>query len=80
MRLENLVSDSVWFNVSFRHYILAKKGSLFSGNQPGENSLITHSSAKSNVYQNIYFHFQKTNRQAKKKNTKKVKETKEEKL
>ena len=74
MCLENLVSDSFLFNVGFRHHILAQKSSLVSGNWPGENSLITHSPAQSNVYQNRYFWFQKAN--IKEKKTKKQKKTK----
>ena len=38
---ENLESDSFLFNVVLKHYVLAKKSSLVSGNRPGENSLIT---------------------------------------
>ena len=72
--MENLVSDSFLFNVGFRHHILAQKSSLVSGNWPGENSLITHSPAQSNVYQNRYFWFQKAN--IKEKKTKKQKKKK----
>ena len=64
MYLENLTSDSFLFNIVFRHYILAKKSSLVSGNQPDENSLITHPPAQSN---------------AKKKNTKKQTKLKQKK-
>ena len=49
MYLENLTSDSFLFNIVFRHYILAKKSSLVSGNQPDENSLTTHLPAQSNA-------------------------------
>ena len=62
-----------------------QKSSLVSGNQAGENIFITYQPAQSNMYQNIYFQFQKTNKNAKKKkpkknkNTKKQKKTKEEK-
>ena len=62
MYLENLTSDSFLFNIVFRHYILAKKSSLVSGNQPDENSLTTHLPAQSNA----------------KKKYKKANETKEE--
>ena len=42
-----------------------KKSSLASGNRPGEKFFMTHPPAYSNLYQNIYFQFQKTNKQAK---------------
>ena len=79
MCLENLVSDSFLFNVGFRHHILAQKSSLVSGNWPGENSLITHSPAQSNVYQNRYFWFQKANIKEKKKKKQKKKKKKKKK-
>ena len=80
--MENLASNSFLFNVVFRHYILAKKSSLVSGNRPGENPLITHPPAQSNAYQNIFkifriFNFKKqTNKQKNTKNTKKQKKLK----
>ena len=39
-----------------------EKGSLVSGNWPGEIFFITHPPAYSNVNQNIYFKFQKLNK------------------
>ena len=76
MCLENLVSNSFLFNVVFKHYILPNKSSLLSGNRPGKSSLITHPPAKSNVYQNIYFSFYITNKQAKIKTKTKTKKQK----
>ena len=76
MYLENLTSDSFLFNIVFRHYILAKKSSLVSGNQPDENSLTTHLPAQSNAKKK----YKKANetKAKKKKQNKKTKETKEE--
>ena len=76
MYLENLTSDSFLFNIVFRHYILAKKSSLVSGNQPDENSLTTHLPAQSNAKKK----YKKANetKAKKKKNYKKANETKEE--
>ena len=76
MYLENLTSDSYLFNIVFRHYILAKKSSLVSGNQPDENSLTTHLPAQSNAKKK----YKKANetKAKKKKNYKKANETKEE--
>ena len=76
MYLENLTSDSFLFNIVFRHYILAKKSSLVSGNQPEENSLTTHLPAQSNAKKK----YKKANetKAKKKKNYKKANETKEE--
>ena len=76
MYLENLTSDSFLFNIVFRHYILAKKSSLVSGNQPDENSLTTHLPAQSNAKKK----YKKANeiKAKKKKIYKKANETKEE--
>ena len=76
MYLENLTSDSFLFNIVFRHYILAKKSSLVSGNQPDENSLTTHLPAQSNAKKK----YKKANetKAKKKKHYKKANETKEE--
>ena len=76
MYLENLTSDSFLFNIVFRHYILAKKSSLVSGNQPEENSLTTHLPAQSNAKKK----YKKANetKAKKKKNYKKANETKVE--
>ena len=76
MYLENLTSDSFLFNIVFRHYILAKKSSLVSGNQPDENSLTTHLPAQFNAKKK----YKKANetKAKKKKNYKKANETKEE--
>ena len=81
MYLENLTSDSFLFNIVFRHYILAKKSSLVSGNQPDENSLITHPPAQSNAKKKIKKpnpKKTKKKKEKKKKNCKKANETKEE--
>ena len=76
MYLENLTSDSFLFNIVFRHYILAKKSSLVSGNQPEENSLTTHLPAQSNAKKK--YKKANENKEKKKKNYKKANETKEE--
>ena len=57
---------------------MPKKISLVSGNRPGEIFFIIHPPAQSNVYQNIYFYFQKK-KNTKKQEDKKIKGTKEEK-
>ena len=43
-----------------------RNGSLLSGNRPAENFSITHLSAQSNVYQDIYFYLKKPNKKTKK--------------
>ena len=43
------------------------KSSLVSGNRPGETFFIIHPPGQSNVHQNIYLNFQKTNKQKNKK-------------
>ena len=60
--------------------VQAKKSSLFSRNRPGEKVFVTHPPSESNVYQNIYFHFQIINKQAKKKkkNTKRARDNTKE--
>ena len=57
------------------NYFLGQKKSLFSGNQPGENSLTR---PHSRIYIRIYiFNFKKQTNKQQNKKTKKAKETKE---
>ena len=55
----------------------AKKKSSCFQKLAGWTFFITHQCAQLNVYQNIYFQFQKTNKQAKKTRIQKAEKTKE---
>ena len=54
-RKSNLIHALIFSVYSTCQDSKSKKGSLVSGNRLGENFFITHPTAQSNVYQNIYF-------------------------